>query len=179
MNIISTVLVDTGVIPNSTLPLVAYRQAVVLSADDPAATFEQSFRKHGWGNDWRNGVYAHHHYHSTAHEVLGVYAGSATIRFGGEPGMDLEVGAGDVVVIPAGVGHKRLVASSDFAVVGAYPDGQRPDMNVGEPGERPRVDQTIAGLALPLNDPVFGPEGPLSDHWKRGQTVRRDDLLPS
>jgi uncharacterized protein YjlB len=84
--------------------------------------------------------------------------------------MDLEVGAGDVVVIPAGVGHKRLVASSDFAVVGAYPDGQRPDMNVGEPGERPRVDQTIAGLALPLNDPVFGPEGPLFDHWKRGQT---------
>src|SRR5437870_8580248 len=38
---------------------------------------------------------------------------------------NLDVQSGDVIVIPAGVAHQKLDASSDFAVVGAYPDGDR------------------------------------------------------
>jgi uncharacterized protein YjlB len=39
-------------------------------------------------------------------------------------------------------------------------------MNYGKPGERPRVDENIARLALPATGPVFGKKGPLLDHWQ-------------
>src|SRR3712207_7593545 len=53
-------------------------------------------------------------FRSNAHEVLGVVSGSATIRFGGESGETFGVSAGDVVIIPAGVGHACINASDDF-----------------------------------------------------------------
>jgi uncharacterized protein YjlB len=115
---------------------------------------------------WRNGIYSYHHYHSTAHEVLGCYRGSAKVQFGGESGIVEELSAGDVVIIPAGVGHKNLGASADFAVVGAYPRGQDYDMNYGKPGERPRADENIARVPLPETDPIFGKDGPLLRHWR-------------
>ncbi|WP_250123845.1 cupin domain-containing protein [Chroococcidiopsis sp. CCMEE 29] len=65
-----------------------------------------------------------HHYHSTAHEVLGISRGKAAVRLGGDArGQTFEVRAGDVIIIPAGVAHKNLDSSSDFLVVGAYPLG--------------------------------------------------------
>jgi uncharacterized protein YjlB len=36
-----------------------------------------------------------------------------------------------LVVFRGALSHKNLGASPDFAVVGAYPDGQRWDMNYG------------------------------------------------
>ena len=93
--------------------------------------------------------------------MLGVYSGAATLRLGGEHGKEVEVRAGDVIVIPAGVGHKNLGASDDFGVVGAYPDGRHWDLLTGKPGERPKADQNIAALPSPDNDPVYGPDGPL------------------
>ena len=68
---------DDGVFPNSRLPLLVYRGAVRLPEHDPAATFEQLFAANGREGSWRDGIYPYHHYHSTAHEVLGVYHGSA------------------------------------------------------------------------------------------------------
>ena len=158
-------LEDDGIYPNSALPLLAYRGAVQLPARDPAATFEALFRANGWGGSWRNGVYGFHHYHSTAHEVLGVYAGRARVQLGGESGVVVEVRAGDVVIIPAGVAHANLGASADFGVVGAYPRGQRPDMNYGREGERPPADRNIARVAIPGADPVYGTTGPLIEFW--------------
>ena len=111
-------------------------------------------------------MYPYHHYHSTAHEVLGVYSGSASVRFGGEQGAIEVIGAGDVAVIPAGVAHKCLQASEDFRVVGAYPRGQRWDMRYGNPGERPEADRNIATLPDPQKDPVQGAGGILLRLWK-------------
>jgi uncharacterized protein YjlB len=105
------------------------------------------------------------HYHSTAHEVLGVYHGSARVQLGGERGVVQEVHPGDVLVIPAGVAHKKLGSTADFGVVGAYPEGQDWDMNYGRLGERPRADSNIARVPLPKADPVCGPDGPLTVHW--------------
>ena len=160
-------LVDDGAIPNSSLPLLLYPQAFPAGSDDLASTIEETFRRHGWQGTWRNGIYPYHHYHSTAHEVLGCYAGSGRVQFGGEHGVIRTLRAGDVVIIPAGVGHKNLGASGDFGVVGAYPAGQDYDMNYGRPGERPAADRNIERVPLPESDPVLGREGPLLRHWSR------------
>lgn len=157
---------DAGTIPNSRLPVMIYQGALILPKDDPAASIETLLHAHQWGNDWRNGIFSYHHYHSTAHEALFVYSGAAKVQLGGESGLIETIAAGDVIIIPAGVGHKNLGASSDFHVVGAYPPNQNVDMNYGESGERPRVDENIARLALPTTDPVFGKSGPLLDHWR-------------
>ena len=159
-------LKDDGVFPNSRLPLLLYRGAVSISEDDPARVFEDLFQQNGWSGSWRNGIYSYHHYHSTAHEVLGIYRGAAKVQLGGDQGVIHELRAGDVMVIPAGVAHKNLGASPDFGVVGAYPERQDWDMNYGKAGERPRADKNIARVALPKRDPVFGENGPLLEKWK-------------
>lgn len=156
----------SGNIPNNPeCPLLIYRQAVDLPEHDPAATFEALFAENDWCESWRNGIYGFHHYHSTAHEVLGIYAGHATIQLGGDDGLIVEVNAGDAVVIPAGVGHKNLGSSPDFGVVGAYPAGRQWDMNYGKSGERPRADENIARVPRPDHDPLYGKNGPLIKHW--------------
>ena len=164
--VIAHVLKDAGSIPNSRLPVLIYPGALSLPKDDPASAIEALLHSHQWGDDWRNGIYTYHHYHSTAHEALFVYGGSAKVQLGGEGGLVETIGAGDVIIIPAGVGHKNLGASGDFHVVGAYPPQQQVDMWYGKPGERPRTDENIARLALPTTDPVFGKTGPLLDHWR-------------
>jgi uncharacterized protein YjlB len=59
------------------------------------------------------------------------------VPFAGEVGVTVEDEAGDVAVIPAGVGHRNLGSSDDFLVLGTYPRGQSWDLRAGEPGERP------------------------------------------
>ena len=168
-DVLSHLLPDDGVFPNNPrLPLLVYRRAVDLGTEGAGAPIEALLRGNGWGGAWRNGVYSFHHYHSTAHEVLVVYRGSAQVQLGGPNGITAAIEVGDVVVIPAGVAHKNLGASRDFGVVGAYPTGQSPDMNDGAAGERPHTDQTIAALPLPAADPVYGAAGPLVELW-RGQ----------
>jgi len=157
---------DDGVFPNSVLPLLVYRKALRADGRDPASLLEERFANNDWCNSWRNGVYSFAHYHSTTHEILGVYCGVATLRLGGAHGRNLDVHFGDVIVIPAGVGHQKLDASSDFAVVGAYPDGRDWDLLRGLPGERPKSDHTIASLPIPDYDPIYGADGPLRQIWK-------------
>ena len=159
-------LKDDGSFPNNErLPLLVYQGVLALPHSNPAAIVEDLFESNGWNGSWRNGIYEFHHYHSTAHEVLGVYSGSAEVQLGGDNGVSLTVGRGDVIIIPAGVAHKNLGADSDFRVVGAYPLGQGPDMCYGKAGERPQADQNIIKVPLPQKDPVDGIGGPMVDHW--------------
>jgi len=160
------VFADDGKIPNSRLPLLLYYDAIRLDGDDPLAAIEASLHTNGWGNAWRNGVFPYHHYHSTAHAVLVAYAGSARVQFGGERGVVATLKAGDAVIIPAGVGHRNVGASAGFRVVGAYPRGQVWDVCYGQADERPRSDDNIARVPLPVADPVFGQQGPLLVHWR-------------
>lgn len=159
---------DDGRFPNSKLPLLLYRHAVQSEETDLAAALQRCFAANDWTNSWRNGVYSFVHYHSTSAEVLGVYRGSAQIQVGGEQGKTFEVAAGDVIVIPAGVPHKNLACSSDFSVVGAYPEGRNWDVLRGLKGERPEADRKIASLRLPENDPLYGANGPLKHLWSIG-----------
>ncbi|MWV46416.1 cupin domain-containing protein [Paenibacillus sp. HJL G12] len=132
--------------------------------DEPMET-ESIFNQNGWLNSWKNGVFSYHHYHSIAHEVLGVVSGSAVLQLGGERGQKFELAAGDVVVLPAGTGHKKISATSDFSVVGAYPGGMDYNLCTGEPDERPRVLEDIRNVPLPGTDPLYGARGPLMDAW--------------
>ena len=154
---------DDGQFPNSRLPLLLYAQTV--EHPSPEA-MERLFAKHGWPPAWRATVFTYHHYHSKSHECLGVASGNATLQFGGPKGREFRVSAGDVVVIPAGVVHKRIVSSADFLVVGCYPPGQDDwDLLRGNPDERPKADENIAGVPLPQTDPVEGKGGALLQHW--------------
>ena len=158
-----------GWVPNNArLPVVVYRRALAPGAHDLARAFNERFEANGWPVQWLDGVFDYHHFHSTAHEVLGVFAGTASVRLGGEHGITRKINAGDVVILPAGVAHKNLGASSDFGVVGAYPAGQEWDMNYGQADELPIAKQNIARVALPSGDPVYGPGGPLLERWTRG-----------
>jgi len=159
-------LKDDGIFPNNEkLPLIIYKKALNLPGHDPASAIEALFEANQWRAAWRNGIYPFHHYHSTAHEVLGVYSGDATVQLGGEKGVVSAISRSDVIVIPAGVSHKNLGSSLDFRVVGGYPQGQDWDMNEGRPGERPQTDNRIAAVPLPPADPVYGRQGPLVSHW--------------
>ncbi len=153
---------DDGVIPNSRLPLLVYRAAVPA---DPAG-IERVFAANNWPPAWRDGVHPFHHFHSSAHEALGVARGEASVLFGGPHGKVLTVRAGDVVVIPAGVAHCNQSQSSDLLIVGAYPDnGPGPDLRRGKPGEHDAAARAVESVPLPSGDPVAGVDGPLPSLW--------------
>ena len=100
-------------------------------------------------------VFAFHHFHSTSHEALAVLAGNATIELGGPQGRAFEVGAGDVLVLPAGTGHRRARDAGGFRVMGAYPVGQEDYDLLREADDAARA--RIAALGPPSDDPVGGP----------------------
>jgi uncharacterized protein YjlB len=158
---------DDGSIPNNKLPLLVYRNTFSERGSAGAVWLENHFKSNSWYNSWRNGVFPYHHYHSITHEVLGVYEGSATLLLGGEKGEKLEVRAGDILVIPAGVGHKNLGSSKDFAVAGAYPDGMDYDILKGRPEDRPRADENIARVPVPHSDPLLGNKEGLTKIWNQ------------
>lgn len=156
---------DDGFIPNSKYPLLLYRNVFSGEGNQAADWLEEKFASNGWTNSWRWGIYPFHHYHSNTHEVLGVFSGSALVQLGGEKGEKIQIQAGDVFVIPAGVGHKCINHTPDFRVVGAYPEGLKPDLNKGENTERPRTDESIAAVKLPDTDPLWGMGEGLPKIW--------------
>ena len=97
--------------------------------------------------------------------MLAIARGTVNVHLGGEQGVVTTVKAGDVILIPAGVGHKNLGASPDLLVIGAYPPGPYCDLCYGRPEERPHVLENIEQVEPPATDPVFGSDGPLFVHW--------------
>lgn len=159
-------LAPSGGIPNhARWPLLVYPGAVPIEGADPAAAFERLFGRNRWPAAWRNGIHGFHHFHSTAHEVLGIYSGEVTVRFGGEDGIEVTARPGDVIVLPAGTGHKKLRSRGVLGVVGAYPEGQRADTCTPLLSNAARSFRAVASVPLPDCDPVYGRQGPLHEYW--------------
>ncbi|MBY0380330.1 MAG: hypothetical protein K2W78_00185 [Xanthobacteraceae bacterium] len=156
---------DDGLVPNSRLPFLVYRQAIRIDPSHSEHTIEGLFGAHGWGQMWRDGIYDYLHYHATVHEALAIARGHARVRFGGDHGQEFGLAAGDAVVLPAGTGHQCLSCSADFVVVGAYPPG--PHMQITRPTKDNyrKALETIPKVALPQTDPLHGRNGPLVRLW--------------
>jgi uncharacterized protein YjlB len=155
-------LKPNGWMPNNTLPVLIYRNALPVTGD-LANTMERLFTANGWPPQWRNGVYSFHHYHSTAHEVLGFAGGDADLILGGEGGTPITVHAGDIAVLPAGTGHCRITASDDFLVIGAYPPDEHWD--ICRTAATPEVFERMRRVQFPASDPLTGPTGALPKLW--------------
>lgn len=137
-------------------PLLVYPRAVIEPSPE---LFEQLFAANRWPAAWRNGVYPFHHFHGNSHEVLGVYEGEVTVQFGGDAGVALTAKPGDVIILPAGTRHKKLSSRGALGIVGAYPEGSRPDTCRG-------AASRMEPVPLPACDPVHGAGGPLFTYWK-------------
>ncbi len=163
---------DDGDVPNHPhWPMIVYQGAIDASEADAASAFEATFARNGWGDGWRNGIYAFPHYHSNAHEVLGIAQGQARVRFGGAQGVVLEVSKGDAVLLPAGTGHQRLAASADLLVIGAYPPGSGRDLNRSGEKDKAAIRARLKSVAKPLRDPIAGEAGPMISLWQPAHDV--------
>jgi uncharacterized protein YjlB len=162
----SHVLKDDGIFPNSSLPVLVYKNVLDFPLIFEATYIIHLFEKNHWSNCWKGGIFTYQHYHSNTHEALGIYKGKTTLLLGGDKGLSVTVEKGDVVIIPAGVAHKNLGKEHDVSCVGAYPGGTKYDLCTGQKEERPLADTKIALVPLPDRDPVLGLKGGTEKYWK-------------
>ncbi len=161
---------DDGVFPGNRLPVLHYKKAIPIPLFFAAEKVEHLFRQHNWTNTRRQGICTYDHYHSTTHEAIAAIKGRTVIMFGGEKGWHITLCKGDIVIIPAGVAHKNLGNEKDIICVGGYPGGKDPDMNYGDPAERPRTDKNIRSLSIPGTGPLYGVNDPIIKVW--GELLR-------
>jgi uncharacterized protein YjlB len=156
---------DDGVIPNNKLPVIVYQK--VIDTEDASDWLENTFKKNNWLNNWRDIVLPYDHFHSNTHEVLGLGRGKVSLKIGGVNGKIFDLNIGDVLIIPAGVGHHSVSAHTNYQFVGGYPNGNDWDLKTGlEEHERTTILKAISNLAIPDKDPIFGQEGLLFAKWK-------------
>ena len=107
------ILHANGWLPNNErLAVEVYRGVVRAEGEKAAQAFETLFADHDWPPRWRDTIFDYHHYHSTTHEALGVFAGFATLALGGPGGRIIEVQAGDALLPPVGTGIAGSTAAT-------------------------------------------------------------------
>lgn len=150
--VVSELLAPTNLFPNnSKLPLLVYKGAFALRPDDTPEVIKARFAENGYHTLWEGDVYEFDHFHANTHEVLAVFSGHADIVFGGQH--CIEVNRGDVMIIPAGVAHRKTKSSDNFLCIGAYPENQKPDIQLKyDTGKPVRTSE----VPVPEKDPVYG-----------------------
>ncbi|KAI1472601.1 RmlC-like cupin domain-containing protein [Daldinia caldariorum] len=159
-----------GLIPNTSIqnkPLLHYHEAFPPSTLTASAIESHLTTVGVVDPQWRYTMYSTTHFHSTTHELLCISSGKARLCFGGEdnPGkVEKEVQKGDVLVVPAGVGHRLLEdLTGGFEMVGSYPKGYNWDMCYGKKGEEAKI-QNIQNLPWFEKDPIYGDKGPVLEN---------------
>jgi len=139
---------------NQQMAVLIYRGVESGDRETVAKAFERCFAANGWPPKWRDTIFDYHHYHSTAHEALGIASGRGILMLGGPGAFMVHVEAGDALMLPAGTGHCRISASDDFLVVGAYPSGQEWDICREAPSKA--ALERIRAMAPADRNPVDG-----------------------
>lgn len=147
-------------VPNSNLPVLLFRGVFAPQATDKARRFRKTFERNGWTGIWTDTIYDYTHFHSNAHEALGFAEGKVTVRLGGDDGRLFRLKAGDMLLLPAGVGHKRVGDDTGLKVIGAYPRGQA-HFNMKRKG------RAVPKVPLPVSDPFYGADGPVIRMWAK------------
>jgi len=155
---------DDGNIPNNRLPVILYKK--VIDHEDCSDWFEQTFQANGWSNNWRDIILPYDHFHSNTHEVLGLAWGEVSLKIGGKNGQIFQLQTGDVILIPAGVGHYSISEHTDYQFVGGYPNGNAWDLQTGlADEERSKIVRNIQAVETPDLDPIFGKKSLMIDKW--------------
>ena len=110
---------DDGIIPNNALPVIHYPNVIDLA--NCSDWLENTFIKNNWLNNWRDIVLPYDHFHSNTHEVLGLGWGNVSLKIGGANSQVINLSAGDVVIIPAGVGHYSVSEHCNYQMGGGIP----------------------------------------------------------
>lgn len=157
---------DDGLTPNSHLPVLVYRGLFDSTYQDCEGWLEKKFTENGWVRTCNKPLFDYYHYHSNTHEVLGVCRGTGFIQLADKNGVKTELEKGDVVLIPAGIGHYCINCSEDFAVVAGYPDHIVPDVLKATPENREKSLENIKNVPIPRFDPILrDEEGCLQKFW--------------
>ncbi|WP_208560291.1 cupin domain-containing protein [Marinilactibacillus kalidii] len=158
--------------PNNVLPAMLYPDAFknIVEEHHAAEQVIERLARYQYTNAWVNGIFDYHHFHSNADEVLVCLAGEASVQLGGPSGKKVSFTQGDVLLLPPGMAHKRLKASKDFSIVGAYPNGQSfntyKKSDVKSKELFGKIKEEISHVAIPPLDPVQGDKGAIHTYWK-------------
>jgi uncharacterized protein YjlB len=154
--------------PNNTLPVLYYENAL---GEELGESYDRDevidfFENNGYVDGWAGVMKDSHHFHSTVHEAIAVTKGKLTVQLGGPNGPMETLRKGDVILLPAGVSHKKLDATQGFEIVGAYPenDAER-DMQYGDASDYEAIKENIANVSKPLTDPVSGSPKNIDEYW--------------
>src|ERR1700676_4927961 len=97
---------------------------------------------------------------------LVLYRGGIDLTGSPDPGQEIEIVPGDVVILPAGTGHQCLAQTPTLVVIGAYPPSGKYNLCRASKAERVKALVSIPKVPPPAADPVFGAKGPLIALWR-------------
>ncbi|KAM5345813.1 hypothetical protein ACJ41O_011674 [Fusarium nematophilum] len=175
--------------PNSSLPVIVYREALV---DRTPSGANEAMELSEWvqGGHWKiakESLAAIPHYHSNTHEAYTVLHGTGTYRLGkskldpetdedgNQVGVTFTACAGDVFVFPAGVTHYVTDTADEYEIIGWYSlnDGNTREQPwdyeeaLDSPEETSRKRVKCENVPTPVHDPIYGKDGPMPVVWKR------------
>ncbi|KAF2123429.1 hypothetical protein P153DRAFT_391522 [Dothidotthia symphoricarpi CBS 119687] len=165
-------LPKTTNVPNSILPALIYRNVL------PASINSELAKQFCENNDWEKrgewGEIKIPHFHPNTHECYAIIRGTSRLALGrakqdaGTDGVEVDVSAGDVVVVPAGVSHRSLSSNDGYRYIGVYPKAAPRWRNNHCEGDESMEELSVEinNVAIPDSDPVFGLHGPLCQIWK-------------
>jgi uncharacterized protein YjlB len=93
-----------------------------------------------------------------------------------ERGIEVSVGVGDAIVLPAGVAHCCLESEGGYEYVGLYPKGSPHwDNNFCRANEEETREKAASARAVPVPeyDPITGKDGDLVRIWRSALEARR------
>lgn len=157
---------DDGITPNSKLPVIVYRDVLKSVEMKSGTSIRAVFESNNWSNNWADIIMTKNHYHSTTHEVIGINKGQVSLKIGGKYGSIVSIKTGDVILIPAGVGHYSLSNEIFYEAIGGYPNGAEWDMIFDEKDKHVAAVERIRQIPIPKKNPIFGLSGLLFKYWK-------------